>query len=145
MDQRMEASCPDRRVGDRAAGARTRGRASAEAGGRRRRFKRRGHRGTGENPGTLRRRGLAPAACMTRLIPPPAAIDVTLGPGGAPESISGAFTGSIDPIARWKVETSWWDRPVVREYWKAVLNNTMLCELYHDIARNEWFVERVYD
>jgi len=26
-----------------------------------------------------------------------------------------------------------------------VLNNTMLCELYHDIARNEWFVERVYD
>ncbi len=82
---------------------------------------------------------------MTRLITPPAAIDVTLGPSGTPESISGAFTGSIDPIARWKVETSWWDKPVVREYWKAVLNNTMLCELYHDIARNEWFVERVYD
>src|SRR5947208_2908097 len=41
---------------------------------------------------------------MTRLITPPAAIDVTLGPGGAPESISGALSGSIDPIARWKVE-----------------------------------------
>ena len=82
---------------------------------------------------------------MTRLISPPAAIDIILGPGGAPESISGAFTGSIEPIARWKVETSWWDKPVVREYWKAVLNNTLLCELYHDTFRNEWFVERIYD
>jgi hypothetical protein len=82
---------------------------------------------------------------MTRLLSPPAAIDVTLGPGGAPDFISGAFTGSIDPIARWKVETSWWSRPVVREYWKAVLNNNLLCELYHDLSTNEWFLERVYD
>ena len=82
---------------------------------------------------------------MTRLLTPPAAIDVTLGPGGAPTSISGAFSGSIDPIVRWKVETSWWTKPVIREYWKAVLNNTMLCELFHDVSSNEWFVERVYD
>jgi len=26
-----------------------------------------------------------------------------------------------------------------------VLNNTLLCELYHDTFRNEWFVERIYD
>ncbi len=82
---------------------------------------------------------------MTRLLSPPAAIDVTLGPGGAPTSISGAYSGSIDPIARWKVETSWWTRPVVREYWKAVLNNNLLCELYRDLSTNEWFLERVYD
>ena len=82
---------------------------------------------------------------MTRLLTPPAAIDVTIGPGSAPESIAGAFNGSIDPIVRWKVETSWWDRPVVREYWKAVLNNTLLCELYFDVSRNKWFIERVYD
>ena len=66
---------------------------------------------------------------MTRLITPPTAIDVTLGPGGAPESISGVLNGSIDPIARWKV----------------VLNSNLLCELYHDVASNDWFVERVYD
>src|SRR5207245_1270575 len=79
-------------------------------------LERRGDRSTGAAAGTLRRCDLAAAACMTRLISPPAAIDVILGPGGAPESISGAFTGSIEPIARWKVETSWWDKPVVREY-----------------------------
>jgi hypothetical protein len=82
---------------------------------------------------------------VTRLLSPPIAIDVTLDHGGAPIAISGAFSGSIHPIARWKVETSWWKQPVVREYWKAVLNNNLLCELYHDVGRREWFIERLYD
>ena len=82
---------------------------------------------------------------MTRLLSPPTAVDVTLDHGRAPIAISGAFNGTIEPIVRWKVETSWWDRPVVREYWKALLNNSMLCELYRDVATGEWFVERVYD
>ena len=47
--------------------------------------------------------------------------------------------------ARWKVETEWWKQPVVREYWKALLNSNLLCEIYHDLSRDEWFVERVYD
>jgi hypothetical protein len=82
---------------------------------------------------------------MTRLIVPTAAIDITLDHGGAPIAISGVFNGSIEPIARWKVESSWWDRPVVREYWKAVLNNSLLCEIYFDNTTNQWFIERVYD
>ena len=82
---------------------------------------------------------------MTRLLSPPTAIDVTVDHGGAPIAIHGAYSGSIDPIARWKVETRWWDRLVVREYWRALLNNYLLCELYRDVSRNEWFLERVYD
>jgi hypothetical protein len=82
---------------------------------------------------------------MTRLVTPPVAVDVTLDHGRAPISISGAYTGSIQPIARWKVEASWWDRPLIREYWKALLNNNLLCELYRDVSSNEWFLERVYD
>ena len=82
---------------------------------------------------------------MTRLLSPPTAIDVTLDHGRAPIAISGAFNGPLEPIARWKVETSWWDRPVVREYWKVLLNNNVLCELYYDSVASQWFVERVYD
>jgi hypothetical protein len=82
---------------------------------------------------------------MTRLLTPPTAVDVSLGPGGAPTYISGAYSGAIDPIARWKVETSWWKKPVIREYWRAVLNNSLLCELYRDMSTGEWFVERIYD
>jgi hypothetical protein len=82
---------------------------------------------------------------MTRLVSPSTAVDVTLDHGGAPIAIAGAFSGSIEPIARWKVETTWWTKPIVREYWKVVLNNNLLCELYLDVAANQWFVERVYD
>jgi hypothetical protein len=82
---------------------------------------------------------------VTRLLSPPAAVEVTLNPDGTPSAIAGAFSGSLDPIARWKVETEWWNRPFVREYWKALLNSNVLCELFHDLDRDEWFVERVYD
>ena len=82
---------------------------------------------------------------MTRLLTPPTMVEVTLSPDGTPAFVKGAFNGSIDPITRWKVETEWWKKPVIREYWKAVLNNNLLCELYRDVSRNEWFVERVYD
>ena len=82
---------------------------------------------------------------MTRLLSPPTPIEVTLAPDGTPAFISGAFIGSIDPIARWKVETEWWNEPFVREYWKAVLNCNLLCELYHDLSRDQWFLERIYD
>jgi hypothetical protein len=34
---------------------------------------------------------------------------------------------------------------VVREYWKALLNSTLLCEIYHDLREDKWFVERIYD
>ena len=82
---------------------------------------------------------------MTRLLSPPTPVEVRLAPDGTPVFVTGAFNGSIDPIARWKVETKWWNDPVVREYWKALLNNSLLCELYFDLRRDQWFVERVYD
>ncbi len=82
---------------------------------------------------------------MTRLLDPAVAVSVTVGPEGAPTFVTGAYTGSLDPIARWKVETAWWKQPVVREYWKALLNSNMLCELYHDLGDGRWYVERVYD
>jgi hypothetical protein len=82
---------------------------------------------------------------VTRLLSPPAVVEVTLSADGTPCFITGELSGSIDPIARWKVETEWWNELVVREYWKALLNSNLLCELYHDLSRDMWFVERVYD
>lgn len=82
---------------------------------------------------------------MTRLLSPPAAVEVTVAADGTPAFITGAFSGAIDPIARWKVETGWWKEPIVREYWKALLNSNLLCELYHDLQANQWFIERIYD
>jgi hypothetical protein len=82
---------------------------------------------------------------VTRLFSPPTPVTVTLNADGTPAFLSGTWSGSVDPIARWKVETEWWKQPVVREYWKALLNGALLCELFHDLSRDEWFVERIYD
>ena len=82
---------------------------------------------------------------MTRLLSPAAKVELTLAADGSPAFISGAFSGPLDPIARWKVETEWWNRLVVREYWKVLLGSTLLCELYHDLDRDQWFIERIYD
>ena len=82
---------------------------------------------------------------MTRLLSPPAAVELTLAADGSPASVSGALNGAIDPIARWKVETEWWNRLVAREYWKVLLGSELLCGLYHDLDRDLWFVERIYD
>ena len=82
---------------------------------------------------------------MTRLLSSPPAVQLTLAPDGSPAFMSGALSGAIDPIARWKVETEWWNRLVVREYWKVVVGSEVLCELYRDLDRDQWFVERIYD
>jgi hypothetical protein len=82
---------------------------------------------------------------VTRLLSPPAAVELILAADGSPAFMSGALSGAIDPIARWKVETEWWNRLVVREYWKVLVGSNLLCELYHDLDRDEWFVERIYD
>jgi hypothetical protein len=82
---------------------------------------------------------------VTRLLVPAAAVELTLAKDGTPAFISGALHGPIDPIARWKVETEWWNRAVVREYWKVLVGSELLCELYHDLDRDQWFVERIYD
>jgi hypothetical protein len=82
---------------------------------------------------------------MTRLFSPPTPVTVTLSSDGTPAFIAGAWSGSIDPIAHWKVETEWWNRLVVREYWKVLVGGDLLCEMYHDLDRDQWFVERIYD
>jgi len=82
---------------------------------------------------------------VTRLLSPPATVEIRLNADGSPAFISGAWHGPLDPIARWKVETAWWKGPVLREYWKALLNNDVLCEIYHDLDHDRWFVERIYD
>lgn len=82
---------------------------------------------------------------MTLLLSPPTPVTVTMNPDGKPGFITGPLSGAVHPLTRWKVEIEWWNRPFVREYWKVRIGNDLLCELYHDLTRGEWFVERIYD
>ena len=83
---------------------------------------------------------------MTRLLDPAVEIEVEIGPEGQPGRIvRGPMAGGLEPLQRWMVEVDWWLRPVAREYWKVLLGGRWLCEMFHDLNQDAWFLERVYD
>jgi hypothetical protein len=83
---------------------------------------------------------------VTRLCDPPLAIEVELGPDGAPARVSGGpLRGTLRPASRWLADADWWSRPIAREYWKAILNSELLVEVYHDLHEDCWYLERIYD
>ena len=83
---------------------------------------------------------------MTYLVNPPRAIEVEIGGDGEPRHIRGdPLAGSVRAVQRWITEVDWWSRPVSREYWRVLLRDRLLCEIYRDLADGRWFIERVYD
>jgi hypothetical protein len=83
---------------------------------------------------------------VTRLCDPPLAIEVELGPDGAPARVSGgAIRGALRITSRWLADADWWSRPIAREYWKAILNSELLVEVFHDLHEDCWYLERIYD
>jgi hypothetical protein len=83
---------------------------------------------------------------MTFLVDPPLEIEVRTDPAGAPCHIHGELLiGPVRPVLHWIAEVDWWSRPVSREYWRVLLHDRLLCEIYRDRRREAWFVERIYD
>lgn len=82
---------------------------------------------------------------MTRLLQPAPEVAVELGPDGAPARLSGPLEGRLDPQSRWLVEQDWWERPVAREYWKVLVGDALLVEVFHDLLEDRWHLERLYD
>jgi hypothetical protein len=83
---------------------------------------------------------------MTRLIQPAPEITVELDPQGAPGRITnGPLRGDAMPLSRWMVDQDWWEKPVRREYWKVLISQSLLAEIYHDLVTDRWYLERLYD
>ncbi len=82
---------------------------------------------------------------MTRLLQPAPEVVVELGPEGAPARLRGQVGGTLEPVSCWLVEQDWWERPVAREYWKVLLGDRLLLEVFHDLLEDRWHLERVYD
>lgn len=86
---------------------------------------------------------------MTRLLQPPPQVALELGPEGAPARLEarleGKLAGRLEPVKTWLVEQDWWERPVARQYWKVLLGDRVLLEVFHDLLVDAWFLERIYD
>ncbi len=82
---------------------------------------------------------------MTRLLREHPAIDVEFGSDGEP--VAFRWNGRrerIEVCNRWRVDESWWSRPIARDYFK-VAGGSWLALLYLDRADGTWHLERLYD
>lgn len=48
-------------------------------------------------------------------------------------------------VARWVVDSGWWDHPIRREYLRCLLEGGECCEVYRDLDTGSWAWSRRYD
>ncbi len=83
---------------------------------------------------------------MTYLVNPPRPIEVEVDSDLRPRHIQGDPPfGPVRLLLGWIVDVDWWSQPVSREYWRVLLREQLMCEIYRDQADGAWYLERVYD
>lgn len=82
---------------------------------------------------------------MTRLLREHPSIDVEFGSEG--ELVAFRWNGRrerVEVCNRWRVEESWWNQPIARDYFK-VAGASWLALVYLDRVDGTWHLERLYD
>jgi hypothetical protein len=82
---------------------------------------------------------------MTRLLGQHPAIEVETDDQGRPTGLR--WPGVREPVEacnHWRIEESWWRRPLVRDYFK-VVGPRLLALVYRDGTDGSWHLERLYD
>ena len=51
----------------------------------------------------------------------------------------------VEVVRRWRVDGEWWADGFAREYLTLRTADGLLCEIYGDRKRGEWFLQRVMD
>jgi hypothetical protein len=83
---------------------------------------------------------------MSYLLDPPRPIEVRVGDDRTPRHLSSdPLVGELRVVQSWIADLDWWSEPVSREYWKVILQDRLLCDIFWDRIERGWFLERVYD
>ena len=66
---------------------------------------------------------------------------------GSPVTLT--WNGTVHPIHgisdRWRVDADWWRGRIWRMYFTVTTRTGLLLDVYHDLAREGWYVQRLYD
>ena len=68
--------------------------------------------------------------------------------GEAPSSFSWSQRSHRirDVSSHWRIHTDWWSKEELwRDYWEVTTDTRLLCVLYHDLLKEEWYLERIYE
>jgi hypothetical protein len=84
---------------------------------------------------------------MSRFWPSGVHIQVAADELAAPEAFRWqATTHRVEHIfKRWRVDQSWWQRAICREYFVLRTHTGLLVMLYRDVHSGQWYLQRLYD
>ncbi|MBI4188836.1 MAG: hypothetical protein HY529_06485 [Chloroflexi bacterium] len=65
---------------------------------------------------------------------------------GTPESLSLKSNRCkvVRVYDRWRIADSWWAEEVSRDYFRVELGNGSVCNIYHDMMTDRWYLTRSY-
>ncbi len=84
---------------------------------------------------------------MAKLLEKPEEIRVSVNTSGVPlillrdgkrEKITGIYN-------RWRVADQWWGKEIERHYFTVKTSKGLVCDIYHDIISNHWYLAKIYD
>jgi protein ImuB len=89
----------------------------------------------------------SPGNCPIRIFRPPLEATVQLRDGIPGWIAFSGFHGDIETASGpWRGSGDWWnDRHWEREEWDIVVTPTAVYRIYHDLVRQRWFAEGIYD
>lgn len=84
---------------------------------------------------------------MTRLLIPAEKIPVDCDRNGHPVSFvwRGRKYNVVEAVDRWRADTEWWRTRQWREHFKLLTRDGLLLVIYHDLSREGWYVQRIFD
>ncbi len=41
----------------------------------------------------------------------------------------------------WHIDDEWWRDPIVRRYYQVLLDDGVVCTIYHDLEKDVWFIQ----
>lgn len=65
---------------------------------------------------------------------------------GTPESLTlnSSRRKVVSVYDRWRIADSWWADEVSRDYFKVELSKGSVCNIYHDMIADRWYLARSY-
>lgn len=77
----------------------------------------------------------------------PQRIEVDVGESGEPLSIGldGARQKVLAIYERWRLEDEWWGKEERRCYYKIQTGRGLVCDIYHEMLTDIWYLARTCD
>ena len=84
---------------------------------------------------------------MAKLLEKPEEIKVSANASGVPLSLS--RDGTREKVTaiydRWRITDRWWGKKIERRYFMVKTSKGLVCDVYHEIGSNNWYLAKIYD